>query len=166
MDGEIANGSGRQIELQRLPVVAAVPGNVDTSFGAGIKKAAARGIFANGARNAKVREAGDDAVPGLSGVACAIEIGMSGALGGNGGISDGRIEGGGFDEKDVALFGKSSGRNVLPVGTVVAGEINGASARTGPNFGSIQRRGRNGQDDGWPTGLRFVSFFFFGFIAA
>ena len=48
LDDEIANGSGRQIQSERFPIVAVVEGDVNALFRSGEKQALLPGIFANG----------------------------------------------------------------------------------------------------------------------
>ena len=125
-------------------MVPAVRGKKHARFRAGIKKPAARWIFTDYSRNPKLWQPSHDAVPALSGVTRAIEIRMGIALNRKRNVGNVRVEGRGFDEQDAGLGGQPRRRDILPVAAVVARQMDGASARSGPDFGSAQGRGSNG----------------------
>src|SRR5215831_5133062 len=55
MDGQVANRAHRQVELERLPVVAIVKGNVHSQLGAGEQQALLLRIFANHSQEGCIR---------------------------------------------------------------------------------------------------------------
>ena len=74
MDGQVTHGSVRQIELQRLPVVAVIERDVDGGFGSGKEQALAKGIFADDVDRSVVGKTLGDFDPGLAIVAGAIDV--------------------------------------------------------------------------------------------
>src|SRR5207253_9016655 len=74
VNGEIADRSRRQIQLQRLPVVAIVERNIDGMLGAGEEQAAAHGIFAYSVDGGIVGNAGSNLLPALAAIASAIDV--------------------------------------------------------------------------------------------
>ena len=74
MHSEIANVRRREIQLQGLPVVAIVEGNVECVFGSGVEQAFAHGIFADDARDPIGLQTCGDFLPGFSGIARAENV--------------------------------------------------------------------------------------------
>ena len=77
---KIADGSRRQIELQRLPVVAVIERHVDPEFCSGKQQIFFLRIFANAAQKSMRRNAIGNQLPGRTIVASSIEIGRSDRL--------------------------------------------------------------------------------------
>ena len=73
---EIAHGSVRQIQLQRLPVIAIVKRNPDGIFRAGKQQAFAHRIFAHRVDRAEIGQAGGDQLPGLAAIVRAVDVRM------------------------------------------------------------------------------------------
>src|SRR5208282_409955 len=74
VNGEIADGSDRQIELQGLPVVTAVEGYVNSEFGSGEQQIPFLSVFANAAQERVRDNAIGNELPARPIVARAIEI--------------------------------------------------------------------------------------------
>src|SRR5258708_7743881 len=74
MNGEIANGGDRQIELQRLPALAIIERNVSSEFGSGEEQPLAFGIFANRAQECGSGYAAGNRLPGSSIVTRSVEV--------------------------------------------------------------------------------------------
>jgi hypothetical protein len=64
----------RQVQLQRLPVIAIIKRYPDGIFCARVKKAFAHGIFANRVDRTKIRKAGSDERPILAAVVRAVDV--------------------------------------------------------------------------------------------
>ena len=77
MDDNVADGSGGEIELEGLPVIAIVKRKVNAKFGARVEEALTFGIFADAVEEGGFGNAIDDEIPGLAVIAGAIEIGMA-----------------------------------------------------------------------------------------
>src|SRR5580658_10296605 len=73
---QVADRRGRKIQLERLPMIAIVPRDIDAAFGSGKKQSLAHGIFAHGVDGLVLRQAGDDLLPRLSAVVRTIDIRM------------------------------------------------------------------------------------------
>ena len=76
MDLEIAHRNCRQVQLQRLPMIATVERDVCASFRACINQSAARRIFTDDARDSFFGQAGNNLLPSLAFIACAIDVRM------------------------------------------------------------------------------------------
>jgi hypothetical protein len=66
VNNQVPNRSRWQIELQGLPMVAIIEGNVDAGFGASVQEAFANGVCANHPDYSVARESGDDKLPGVA----------------------------------------------------------------------------------------------------
>ena len=73
-DLEVANGAGRHVKSQRLPVVAVIEGDVYLGFSACVEQAFAFGVFADGAGRCAVGNAVVDLLPGLAAIVGAEEV--------------------------------------------------------------------------------------------
>src|SRR5437899_10705094 len=74
MNGEIVDGRERQVQLQRLPVIAVVGGEIHAALGAGKEQSLMRRIFVDGAHERPLADPADDELPRLAVVARAIDI--------------------------------------------------------------------------------------------
>src|SRR5215471_2938315 len=68
MDNQVPDRSRRQIELQRLPVVTIIEGNMDASFGARVQEPLANGICANHPHYHVGCQSRDDWLPCVAGI--------------------------------------------------------------------------------------------------
>ena len=139
MNGQIAHRGSRQIELQRLPVIAGIVGEVHAGFGAGEQQALAPGIFANDTSNAHVRQAGHNFFPGFAGVAGSIEIGVKIATSKHRGVGRVCVVRRRFDAVDVRMIRQSRGSHVRPRRAIVR-DVNQAGRRSDKEQVGIQRR--------------------------
>src|SRR5260221_2456144 len=76
MNDQIADRSRRQIHLQRLPMIAVVPGHIHGAFGAGKQQSLALYIFAHRVDGLVFGQAADDFLPRLSAIVRAVDIRM------------------------------------------------------------------------------------------
>ncbi len=121
MDNQIANGSGRKVEAQRLPVIAVVERDIHRVLGAGEKKAFAFRIFANRVYRCIVGKSVDNFLPALAAVMRAVDIRAEiiqaepvyRSIGG------GRIEVRRIHLSQFAPWRQVRRRNVLPILTAV-----------------------------------------------
>ena len=75
VDLEVAHGDARQVELQRLPVVAVVERDVHAELGGGVQQAPPRRVLADRVDEVAVADAGHDQLPVPAAVAGAVEVG-------------------------------------------------------------------------------------------
>src|SRR5260370_6369284 len=104
MHHEVADRSGGQVELQRLPGIAIMERDVDAHFRAGVEQAFARGILADAVEEAAFGNAGGGALPGFAEVARAVEIRLQvfEAMPFDRGVRGGGVEMRSFDVRDLA----------------------------------------------------------------
>src|SRR5271165_3595371 len=114
MDGEIANVGGGEIQLQGLPVVAFVEGNVESVFGSGIEQAFAHGIFTDDARDPIGLQARGDFLPGLSSVARAENVRLQILARVEDDVRGAGVVVRGFYGFNLAVFRQAGGRDLLP----------------------------------------------------
>src|SRR5205085_229480 len=74
VNGEVAHGRGRQVELDGLPVVAAVERDIHAVVRARVGQTFARGVFAHDVCDAAFGQPGDDLLPRLAAVPRAIDV--------------------------------------------------------------------------------------------
>ena len=144
MHGEIANIGGREIQLQGLPVVAIVEGNVECVFGSGVEQAFAHGIFADHAGDPIGLQASGDFLPGLSGIARAENVRLQILARVENDVRSAGVVVRGFDGFDLAVFRQAGGRNVLPGLRSVACDLNQTVGAAGPEDGGAD--GRRSED--------------------
>src|SRR5277367_795889 len=116
----------RQIQLQRLPVVAVFEGNVDRSFGAGVEQAFAHRVFANHVDGRVVRQTVGDFRPRFAVIARAVnmrtQIVETETV--DGGVRGGSIRVRSLDDGDFAPRRELRRRDVVPGFSTVAREVN------------------------------------------
>ncbi len=141
MNDQIADRSGRKVHLQRLPMVAVVPGDVDAAFGSGEKQALALGIFADRV-DGFVGQSGYDLLPTLAAIVCAIDIRMEvvEAEAVHGSIDGCGVEVRGVELGELAPRSEFRRRNVLPVLAAIASYLDHAIVGSGPDQVGIFRR--------------------------
>ena len=76
MNGHVAHDRGRQIELQRLPMVAAIERHPGARHGAGVQQIGINRILAYDAYDFAVGQPGRDLLPGVAVIAGAIDVRM------------------------------------------------------------------------------------------
>src|SRR6266446_7134732 len=76
MNYEVADRSRRQIHLQRLPMVAIVPGHIHSAFGSGKQQSLALNIFSHRVDWLIVGQAAYDFLPRFAAVVSAVDIRM------------------------------------------------------------------------------------------
>src|SRR5207302_5994068 len=140
--------SRRQVELQGLPVRAAIKGNPRTRFGAGIEQSFALGVFANGVNVRAVGESGSDWRPGLAEVAGLKKVGLEiiDLMGVDRGVGGASFEPRRFDQADHGPFGKTFRSDVGPSFSIVTRELDQAIVGADPDQAFLFRRFRNGED--------------------
>ena len=138
MHGEVAHIGGREIQLQGLPVVAVVKGNVESIFGSGVEQSFAHGIFAEYARDPIRLQASGDFLPGLARIARAENVGMQILARVEDDVGGVRVVVRGFDGFDLAVLRQSGGRDVLPGLRSVARGLYQAVGGAGPKDGGAE----------------------------
>src|SRR6185437_7189588 len=144
LDLDVADGDGGHVLAERVPVVAVIEGNPDLRVGGGVEEAFLAGIFADGVGD---RAGGDAAVnlsPGLAAVVGAPEVrvhvvkaeGVGGSVGGQG------IEMAGVHIENARPRLDAGGGDVGPGGAAIAGDLDEAVARAGPDDLGVERGGR------------------------
>src|SRR5439155_12585284 len=126
VDREIANGTDRQIQLQRLPLVPVVERHVDTQFSTGEEQSSSPRVLANGPQEIRSRNAARDQLPGGGIVMRSIDIWclIIEATPINNRVSEGRIKMGSFDQRNLAPFAKALRCDILPGFAAIAAEMN------------------------------------------
>src|SRR5579864_2564181 len=76
VDDEVAHGSGRQVELQRLPLVAIIERDVNRALGSGEEQAFTFAIFPDRVSRLVIGQTVGDLLPGLAAVVRAVDIRM------------------------------------------------------------------------------------------
>jgi hypothetical protein len=139
---------GGRFMLQRLPMVAVVPRDVDAALGSGEEQAFARGIFADGVDGFVVGQAGDDLLPGLAAVVGAVDIRMQvvEAEAVDGSVGGCLIEMRGVQLGDFAPRSELGRRDVLPVLAAIARDLDQAIVGSGPDQVGVFGRWRDGID--------------------
>src|SRR5258708_38910867 len=119
MDGQIAHGGMRQVQLQGLPGIAIVERNVDGSFRAGKKQTLARGIFTNGVDRGVVSNPGDDFLPVSAEIACAVDVRLQvvEAESIDGGVSCSGVEVRSFQNGNLSPGSQLRGSHIFTVGS-------------------------------------------------
>ena len=74
LDNQIAHGSRRHVEAQRLPVFAIVEGDIDGALRSGEKQAFPLRVFADDVHGLSIRNSPDDFLPGFPGVVRSIDM--------------------------------------------------------------------------------------------
>src|SRR5438128_2848729 len=134
MDPQVANRNCRQIELQRLPTVAAIVRNVRSFFRPAVEQTFSSWIFANDARNRVVRQTTDDLLPGLPGVARSINVRMQIIAAGGDNVSRVAIVRRSFDQSYAAVRGQFSRRADVPRRAVITRELHEPVAGANPKL--------------------------------
>src|SRR6266581_3938610 len=142
VDDEVVDGSGRQVELQGLPVRTIIEGNPRASFGAGIEQALVLGIFANSVNVRAVGKAGGDGRPSFAEISGLVNVGLKviELVSVDGGVSSAGFERGRFDQADHGPFGKAFGSDVGPIFSIVARELDQAIVGADPEQTFLFRR--------------------------
>ena len=126
MNREIAHRSMRQIQLQWLPIVSVVEGNVDGAFRAGEEQALARRIFPHHVAGAAIRNTMRDFRPRFPVIARAVnmcaQIVEPERI--DRGVRRARIEVRGFDDGNFAPRLERRRRNILPGLAAVSRDLN------------------------------------------
>jgi len=152
---EIADRYGWKIELQRLPVVAVVEGDEHAGFGAGLEQSFANRAFTNGVQKRRRFDTSCDGCPGLSVIACAVEIRLvvvqSMAVHCGTGHSGGEVRG--FDGCDFAPVSDAGGRDIGPGLAAIARKMYLAGVASYPDQTGFDGRWRNGIDPAVPAGF-------------
>ena len=155
MDHQVAHGDRREVELERLPVVPVVEGDVHAEFGGRVQQAASGRILPDGVDEVAIAQAGDDGLPVPAPVAGAVELGLAildpvpihGDVGGSG------VEGGGLDAGDLGPGRDTGGRDLGPVGAAIGAAPDKAVVRAHPQESFVPGRGGDGVDHA-AAGLR------------
>ena len=126
MDCEIANSGDRQIQLQRLPVIAIVKRYIDAEFGSGEEEAFGLRVFAHGAQECRRSDAVRDQLPGRAIVARSINVRrlIVDAAAIDGCISDSRIEMRSLDQRYLGSRRSTRRRDIFPVLSAIASQVN------------------------------------------
>ena len=74
LDHQVVDRSGRQVQLEWLPVRAIIPGNVDSRFGSGIEQTLLPRIFADRVHVSAVGNAVGDFRPALSQICGSVDV--------------------------------------------------------------------------------------------
>src|SRR5258708_34068096 len=149
MHGEVADRSSGHIELQRLPGIAIIEGDVGAQFRAGVEQALAYRIFADAIEEAAFGNAGGGALPGFAEIARTVEIRLQvfEAMAVNRGVRGGSVEMRSFDVRDFAPGREFRRSDVAPGLAFVLRELDESVVSTGPNFAGLNARWRNGVND-------------------
>src|SRR5262249_35872521 len=139
----------RQVEAERLPVVAVVEGDVDGALGSGEEQTLALGIFTDGVDVLVVWNAGDDFGPGLAAVAGAknVRTQIVEAKRINRRVGCIRVGVAGFEDRDLLPRGQRRRSDIVPVRAAVGGEPDESVVGSGPDAVDVERRRRERVDD-------------------
>ncbi len=118
--------------MQRLPVISGIEGSIDAKFGAREKQPPAHRIFTNSPGDAKVRNAGDDFLPGLAAIARAEEIGMIITAGKDRSVGGICIMPGSLDGVDSGTLWQTGRSDVGPASTIMR-DVNQPGGAAHPN---------------------------------
>ena len=148
MDGEIAHGSMREAELERLPGVTIVERNINGGFRAGIEQTMAQGIFANDVGRSVVGDTAGDLGPSGSEIARTVDVRVEivEAKTIDRGIRCAGIEVRGFNDGDFAPRLELWRGDVLPIFPAIACELDYAIVGASPNGIDFFERWRDGVD--------------------
>ena len=126
MNYEIAHGRVRQIELQRLPIVSIVEGNVNGAFRAGEEQTFANRIFAHHVAGAAIGNIFCDFRPRFAEIARAVNVRAQIVEPEriDRGVRRARLEVRSFDDRNFAPRLQLRRRHVLPRFSAVARDVN------------------------------------------
>jgi len=150
----------RQIQLQRLPVVAIVEGNPNTLFRAGKEQPFSQRILANRVDGCVIRQTIGDALPGLAAIVRSINVGVRIV---NSEAADGSISGSIIEVRSDELcdFAPRSQRrrsNVLPAGAAIPRDPEQAVIGASPNgVNALERRCQSINDASLLVGVRIFA---------
>src|SRR6266566_6042628 len=135
MDRKVAHGRVRQIELQRLPIVSIVEGNIDGTFRSREEQALAHRIFAHHVARSAIGNPFCDFRPRFSEIARAVNVRAQIIKPEriDRGIRRARVEVRRFDNGNFAPRLQSRRRHVLPGFSAVARDVNQSVVRARPD---------------------------------
>ena len=153
--GEVAHRGRRQVELQRLPVVAVVKRDEHTQLGTGDEQAATFGIFFDRLHVDARRQAAGDLLPRLARVLRAIDVRIVvlEAMTIDRGIRFVRVEMRRFEHRHLAPRVHPGWCYVLPRLPIVGRDVNVAVVGADPEERRADRRRRDRVDDAEALGL-------------
>src|SRR5271165_4842574 len=136
MNGHIANGCNRHVQLQRLPVIAVIERDIDAQFRSGKEQALLLGVLANRVHRGR-SDAGCYRLPGLAVVAGAIDVRLVVVqpMAVDRRVRHGGTEARRLDHRDSAPIADTCRRDILPGLAVVEGELDKAGV-TPPQISS------------------------------
>ena len=146
---QIAHGGVRQVELERLPVVAVVEGDPHAGFGSGEQQTLPHGIFADGIDRRALRQPVRDQPPGLPAVMGAVNVRTEivDAEAADRSIGGFVIEMRSAKLRDLAPGRDLGRRDVFPVGAAVSRNPEQAIVGARPNGGHVFERRRQRIND-------------------
>ncbi len=135
MHQQIVDARNRQIELQALPVLTIIERQVNTMAGAGVQQPRQGGILAHHVDELTLRQAVTDFTPARAGVVGDISawreiiqpVPVDGHIGGI------RVSRRRIDEIDPAPVLQAGGRDIVPSGTAIGGQMHPSIVASDPN---------------------------------
>jgi len=123
---EIAHRGVRQIQLQRLPGISIVEGNIDRCLGAGKKEPLAGGIFTHGVDGSIRGQPGDNLLPVGAEVARAVDVRIQvvEAKSIDGSVGRARVKVRSFQDGYLAPGCELRWRDIFPALSCVASDVN------------------------------------------
>ena len=147
LDHEIADGRGRHVEAKALPVFTIVKRYIDCALGTSIEQALAEGVLAHRV-DGIIGQAVDDLFPALTAIGGLVDMRLhvvhTDAV--HRCIDRVHIRMAGFHQGDLAPGGDGRWRDVGPVLSTIARDMDEAVIRAAPDGVAVNERGRHGID--------------------